>query len=135
MDLKTIEQLGEQAKNEKWSYPQLFDALKQAGVVSYETNVPEFEIVYKTDADEIYTPIPNDWISLSVAPELDEAGVKEAIAQAGRHEISYPEFLAEIASSGVSSYSVDMENRTITYKGDDGKALVETVPPAANVSK
>src|ERR1700710_399761 len=115
MDLNTINQLSKQAEAENWSYPQLFDALKDAGVTSYETNVPEFEIVYQTAGDEIHAPIPKDWESLTVAPELDEAGVKEAIAQAGRHEISYPEFLAEIATSGVTHYNVDMEARTITY--------------------
>ncbi len=129
MDLNTIKELGKKAEAEQWSYPQLFEALKEAGVTSYETNVPEFLVVYKTADEEIDAPIPPDWESLKVAPELDEAGVKEAIAQAQRHEISYPEFLAEIATSGVEHYHVDMETRTITYNGADGKALVETVPP------
>jgi uncharacterized protein YbcV (DUF1398 family) len=135
MDLNTIKQLDEQAQAEKWTYPQLFDALKEAGVTSYETNVPEFEIVYQTADDEIHTPIPKDWESLTVAPELDEAAVKAAIAQAGRGDISYPEFLAEIATSGVAHYRVDMDARTVTYNGADGKALVEAVPPSTGVAK
>lgn len=135
MNIKTIDELGKKALAENWSYPQLFDALKNAGVTSYETNVPEHLIVYKVGDEEIEAPIPKDWQSLDVAPELDESGVKEAIAQSGRREISYPEFLAEIATSGVSHYVVDMAARTITYVGADGKALVEPVPassPAAN---
>lgn len=128
MDLKTIEKIGKQADAEKWSYPQLFDALKNAGIVSYETNVPEYMVIYKTATDEIDAPIPKDWETLTVAPSLDEASVKEAIAQSGRREITYPEFLAEIATAGVTDYHVDMESRTITYNGADGKSLVESVP-------
>jgi uncharacterized protein YbcV (DUF1398 family) len=113
---------------EKWSYPRLFDALKAAGVRYYITDVTHFEIKYFGDDATSIEKGPEGFTA--EAGEFDQEKVVEAIRRTQRKETDYLTFLKEIAAAGITRYRVDMQERTVTYLGQDPKnKYVEEVPP------
>ena len=127
-DLDAIKEITEKSKTEKWPYPQIFNALKAAGVEYYETSVSTHEIVYHGSGESWTEPAPEGFGALQVSPEFDGAGVREAILRNQRKETSYTEFLEGIAAAGCTHYRVDMNTREIAYMGDSGEAYIEKVP-------
>ncbi len=127
LDLDAVYQ---QARDHKWKYPQLFDALKAAGVERYEVDVLKYEIKYVGGKTNIVHPAPEGFTSLS-AGAFNPAAFQLALTRSQKQEITYPEFLAEIAAAGIVWYRVDMGPRTVTYHGKDKRdKIVEPVPPA-----
>lgn len=112
---------------EKWTYPQLFDALKSEGVRSYTVDVPVYKTQYFGDDERVMHEGPKGFTA-TVGP-FDQSGVIAAIRRAQRRETDYPTFLKEIAASGIAHYRVDMKDRTVSYFGKDpANRYVEKVP-------
>lgn len=129
MKEESIQEVYKRAAEEKWSYPELFNALRDAGVERYEVNVLTYQITYVGGGTSLPHPTPAGFKTLAVGPSFDLAGIKKAIERSQKKEITYPEFLAEIAAAGVPYYRVDMKPRTVTYHGSNRKdKLVEKVP-------
>src|SRR5580692_5926815 len=127
LNKKRVEEIFTKSKQEKWSYPRIFDALKNAGVEYYETEVATHGIIYHGLGDSISEPPPPGFIPLKVSPTLDAAGVKLAIER-NKIQPDYMVFLQEIARAGVVRYRVDMSARAVSYLGGAGQAYVEPVP-------
>jgi uncharacterized protein YbcV (DUF1398 family) len=127
LNKKRVEEIFTKSKPEKWSYPQIFDALKEAGVEYYETEVPTHGIVYHGSGDSISEPPPPGFTTLKVGANFDAEGVKLAIER-NRTKPDYVVFLQEIARAGVVRYRVDMSARAVSYLGGAGQAYVEPVP-------
>jgi hypothetical protein len=53
LNKKRVEEIFTRSKQEKWAYPKIFDALKEAGVEYYETGVATHDIVYHGSRDAI----------------------------------------------------------------------------------
>lgn len=124
-----IKDVYKQAAANQWSYPQLFNALKTAGVRSYSVDVLHHKIEYRGDNETISEPGPTGWTL--TAGTFNEADVITAIRRAQKHETDYPTFLKEIAASGIPKYYVDMAECTVNYLGADPKdKYVEKVPEA-----
>lgn len=122
-----IKDVYQQARASQWSYPQLFHALKAAGVRSYETDVLNFQITYFGDGEKLSESGPAGW-KLDAGP-FNEAEVVKAIRRAQRRETDYPTFLKEIAAAGIPKYYVSMSEDTVSYVGADPKnKYVEKVP-------
>lgn len=128
--LEQIEAIGKKGIENKWTYPQLFDALKEIGVERYEVNVPTHEINYFGQGSSVNAPIPASWKPITAAKVFNAEGVKTAIKRAQARQITYPQFLEEIAASGIAFYRVDMKPRLITYHGPGKDKHVEPVPPS-----
>jgi uncharacterized protein YbcV (DUF1398 family) len=112
---------------EKWSYPQVFDALKVSGVRYYITDVVRYEIEYFGDEESAVEEGPEGFRA-EIGP-YNEAKVIEAIRRTQRKETDYPTFLKEIAAAGITNYRVDMQDRTVSYFGNDPKnKYIEKVP-------
>lgn len=128
MDEESLKNVYKQAAEEKWRYPQLFDALKSIGVDRYEVDVLKNEIKYVGEQTSLTHPAPAGFQPLSLG-KYDAAAFKTALTRAQQQETTYPQFLAEIAAAGIVWYRVDMAPRTVTYYGIDKRnKLVEPVP-------
>jgi uncharacterized protein YbcV (DUF1398 family) len=133
LNKKRVEEIFTRSKQEKWAYPKIFDALKDAGVEYYETNVATHDDVYHGWGDSIPEPPPQEFIPLKPGASFDAAGVKLAIER-NKTNLDYMVFLKEIARAGVVRYRVDMSARDVTYLGAAGQAYVEKVPPVLNLA-
>ncbi len=114
-------------KRERWPYPIVMNMFIEAGVTGYEVNVARYEIVYGGEGGKLTVRGPKDF-SVVPAANLNVDSLKRAIQRTQRGETNYPEFLREIAAAGVHVYGVNMDSRTVTYRGAQGEMHVETVP-------
>jgi uncharacterized protein YbcV (DUF1398 family) len=128
LDRKRVEEIFTMSKQEKWAYPKIFEALKDAGVEYYETDVATHDIVYHGSGDAIPELPPPEFTPLSPSASFDARGVKLAIER-NKAKRDYLVFLEEIARAGVVRYRVDMPARDVSYFGAAGQAYVEKVPP------
>jgi uncharacterized protein YbcV (DUF1398 family) len=127
LNKKRVEEVFTKSKQEKWPYPKIFDALKEAGVEFYETDVSTHGIVYHGSVGSIPEPPPPGFTPLKPSARFDAAEVKLAIER-NKIKPDYLVFLEEIARAGVVRYRVDMGERTVSYLGGAGQAYVEKVP-------
>ncbi len=131
MDEQSLQQVYKQATDNKWSYPQLFDALKSIGVERYEVDVLTYTVKYVGGKTSITHPAPVGFTPLS-AGKFDAAAFHVALKRSQKRESTYPQFLAEIAAAGIVWYRVDMGPRAVTYHGKDKRnKIVEPVPATA----
>jgi uncharacterized protein YbcV (DUF1398 family) len=116
------------SKQEKWAYPKIFEALKDAGVEDYETDVATHDVVYHGSGDAIPEPPPPEFTPLNPSASFDARRVKLAIER-NKAKPDYMVFLEDMARAGVVRYRVDMSARDVRYFGAAGQAYVERVPP------
>jgi uncharacterized protein YbcV (DUF1398 family) len=116
------------ASEEKWSYPQIFNALKGLGIERYETNVLTHEIKYVGGKTFFVEPPPEGFVPLTLGKQFNVESLKTALTRIQSGETTYSQFLSEIAAAGVPFYRVDMGPRTVTYHSTGRDKLVETVP-------
>lgn len=128
IDKKKILEIAQQSKLEKWPYPKIFDALKAAGVESYEVDVAHQFIVYKGKNQEFSEKSEKTAI-LPISNTFDVKAVQAAIRNNQMKKTTYDEFLKGIGEAGVVKYLVVMENRCIYYQGAHQEdEHVETIP-------
>ncbi len=130
MNSSTIEAILKQAAQEKWPYPQVFDALSAAGVTHYEVDVPQHVITYGGQGFVWKVPRPVGWAVPVVGRSLDADAFRIALTRSQRGQITYAVFLTEIAQAGCTHYRVDMTARSVTYTDNQGTQIVEPVPPS-----
>lgn len=128
-DLEKIKALQQKAVEKQWSYPYLFNSLKSIGIERYEVNVLTGETKYVGGKMNVMQPSPEGSTPRALGPSFDAEAVKAAVRRSQAREITYPQFLDEIAAAGVPFYRVDMRPRTVTYHGaDKTRKHVEAVP-------
>jgi uncharacterized protein YbcV (DUF1398 family) len=128
LNRKRVREIFTMSKQRKWAYPKIFDALKDAGVEYYETDVATHDIVYHGSGDAIPEPPPSEFTPLKPSARFDAPGVKLAIERT-KTKPDYMAFLEDIARAGVVRYRVDMSARDVSYFGAAGQTYVEKVPP------
>ncbi len=127
MDTRKIQKISKISKEEQWTYSKTFNALKDAGVESYEVEIAQHKTTYlgggKTFVEEV-----QGHKELKVAKTFNSSGVESVlrIHQAGKTD--YPQFLNGIANNGVYKYIVDMSKRTVSYMGLKGEMYSEAIP-------
>lgn len=126
-DVKKIENVITEAKRELWDYPKTFNALKEAGVEYYIAKISTHEIVYYGNGEQWIEPSPQDFRDLEVYKNFDSIAVGNAIKRHNEKETDFYQLLEEIAGCGVQSYRVDMNQRTVTYSGDQGQEYIEKI--------
>lgn len=117
-----IQELINQAKSNQWPYPQLFESLKNAGVISYTVdfaNNKGYSALYVTNSETIREETPEGYTETLPNHNFDENKIKEAIIDRAHKKNTFAEFLSRLADAGVSHYSVDMQKRLITYYNDN----------------
>jgi uncharacterized protein YbcV (DUF1398 family) len=123
-----VEEVATKSKQEKWPYPKIFNALKDAGVEYYETDVATHHLVYHGSGDSFTEAPPPNFTPISPAATFDAAAVRQAIQRNQSKQTDYSQFLQEIAAAGVVKYRVDMSARTVSYLGSASEQYVEKVP-------
>lgn len=110
-------------------YAEILSKLDEAGVRSYKVEVPTKTLVYSAGENkESYEEKDwNDGQVLEVAPDYNEAHLKDVLARAERKDIDFPTFLKEIGQAGILYYLVDVPSKTIRYVGNGG-SYQSTVP-------
>jgi uncharacterized protein YbcV (DUF1398 family) len=109
-------------------FPVLAEVLRQAGIHRNEWTLPAGQTVYVTDAGAVVTP-PTPVISaISEVPAFDRCAVIDALRTDQAGHSTFSEFLTAIWTAGVTGYVVDLEQRTVTYRGIDNATYVESYP-------
>lgn len=123
----TIREDIEKSARGEISYPVLARRLREAGVRRYEVDVPTHTAVYYGTGEPLTLKGPEVATAGDAAP-FHQEGLREAILASQRKEIDYEQFLERIWRSGVTRYDVDLEARTVTYRGEGGEAYEERIP-------
>ena len=113
-DTAKVKDIAVRGKKEHWPYPQLFNALKGAGVEFYETKVANHEITYHGDRHRWMDDKSHSHGALTIAQSFDETAIKEAIRKSQIQQTTSAQFLVNMAAAGVTAYRVDMTDRTVT---------------------
>jgi uncharacterized protein YbcV (DUF1398 family) len=129
-DLKQIEAIENRSAAENWTYPQLFEALKNLGLDRYEVDVLNYETKFVGGGTAATKAAPIGWEPLRTGP-WNKEGLQAALKRIQNQQTDYQTFLREIAAAGVSFYRVDFKPRTVTYHGPKPYKLVEPVPAPA----
>ncbi len=115
------------AVKEGWPYPQIFNALKSAGVRYYEVDVCHHIIRYVALSERYVADPPNNFQVINASLSFNQDAIKKAIYRAQMKAIDYTAFLHAIAEAGVIKYRVNMMDRTINYMGSNDQ-YIEEVP-------
>ncbi len=120
----------EQSHDQGWPFPKQFEALKKIGVTSYEVIPSTYDAVFYGTFG-IWRPhqAPDDMPDTPVGAEFNQEAFLEVLNRRMEKEITYIQFLQQIAHAGVDRYVVDMAKRTVTYYGiDEEQFYVQDVP-------
>jgi uncharacterized protein YbcV (DUF1398 family) len=100
LNRKRVEEIFTMSKQEKWAYPRIFDALKNAGVEYCETDLATHDIVYHGAGDAIPEPPPPEFTPLKPSASFAARGVKLAMER-NKTKPDYMAFLEDMARAGV----------------------------------
>jgi uncharacterized protein YbcV (DUF1398 family) len=109
-------------------FPVLAEVLRQAGIHRNEWTLPAGQTVYLTDAGAVVEPATPLISAISGVPAFDRGAVIDALRADQAGHITFPQFLTAIWSAGVTGGVVDLEQRTVTYRGIDNATYVESYP-------
>jgi uncharacterized protein YbcV (DUF1398 family) len=109
-------------------FPYLAEVLRKAGVRRNLWSLPSGQSLYLTKDGPVVmqgTPLVTGIVDV---PAFDEAALIRAlrIDQAG--DSTFPQFLEASWKAGVVGYDVDLEARTVVYRGCNGEEYVEAYP-------
>lgn len=117
------------SKEEKWPYPQTFDALKGAGVATYDVHVSPLETIFRGIDCAWSLSFREEKHDVDINGTFDQQKVLDALRTHQTGQSSYKEFIEHIAHAGVVSYVVDMTKRTVKYQNADGSQFHEEKVP------
>jgi len=109
-------------------FPVMAEVLRQAGIHRNEWTLPAGQTVYLTDAGAVVEPAAPLISAISDVPAFDRGAVIDALRADRAGYSTFPQFLTAIWSAGVTGFVVDLEQRTVTYRGIDNAAYVESYP-------
>jgi uncharacterized protein YbcV (DUF1398 family) len=107
-------------------FPVLAEVMRQAGIHRNERTLPAGQSVYVTDTGAVVETTPSLIAAMSDVPTFDRDAVIDALRADQRGHTTFPEFLTAIWAAGVTSYVVDLDQRTVTYSETDNATYVES---------
>lgn len=122
----------EKNRRKEIDYPALAQLLRQAGVRSYRADVPAHVLTYQGDG-ESFTETGREIVPAAERSprKFDADEIRAALAANQRGQGDYEDFLRQIWAAGVTHYDVDLDAATVTYRGAQGEAWIEPIPPSA----
>lgn len=124
------------AKETKQPYPKTFEALKEAGVISYEVRFKErYDGKYTCTFGQYQEPQLPNFTPVKVAPNFSKEEVARVIKRHIEEKTDFAtELLHELGAAGVSHYKVDMKDRTVIYYDENERnSLKEAIPLLSNI--
>lgn len=111
----------------KMTFPQVVQALLEAGVESY---LVDFAAAQKTHylADGTTVTVPMILEPGSIAPEFDDRALVAAIRGAQADTVRYPDFVKRSTAAGVIGYWAFLTGRKVIYFGRKGEQHIEEFP-------
>jgi uncharacterized protein YbcV (DUF1398 family) len=111
-------------------FPVLAEVLRQAGVRRNEWTLPAGQSVYITDTAAVVdaAPGPAPLSDMTDVAAFDRDAVIYALRADQSGHTSFPEFLTALWTAGVTRFTVDLHDRTVTYSGPHGDAYLESYP-------
>jgi uncharacterized protein YbcV (DUF1398 family) len=129
LNIEEVKRISDVSKTERWPYPRTFQALLDAGVTSYRTEVSDNFTVYMGQ-DDRYEDMNSSMSETSpIAEQYNGDEVVRGLQHHQKHLTPYSDFLRDMAKAGVHYYIVDMLERKITYtSGRPEEAYTEAIP-------
>lgn len=120
--------LAEEGRPRVGGFPYLAEVLRRAGVTRNVWSLPSCQSLYLTQEGPVVmqgAPLVNGAVDV---PAFDEEALIKALRvdQAGKS--TFPEFLDASWRAGVVRYDVDLEARTVSYRGCNGEEYIEAYP-------
>jgi uncharacterized protein YbcV (DUF1398 family) len=109
-------------------FPVLAEVLRQAGIRRNEWALPAGQTMRVTDVGAVVQPSTPLISAISEVPAFDRDAVIDALRADQAGHTTFPQFLAAVWSAGVTGYVVDLDRRTVTYRGIDNATYVESYP-------
>lgn len=109
-------------------FPYLAEALRSAGVIRNEWNLPGCQAFYQTLQGPVMlqgTPLDSGPMSV---PTFDREALVAALRKDQAGNSTFPEFIKSAWLAGVVRYSVDFAARTVAYYGWNNDEYVESYP-------
>jgi uncharacterized protein YbcV (DUF1398 family) len=117
------------AENNTMSFPQIVEALMQAGFEGYAVDFRRaVATYYMPDGDSV--ELPTHKMDASVAPSFDTLRIQAAIREAQQliPGYTYLGFCRNVASAGCAGYIVSFPGRRALYIGRTAETHVEHFP-------
>lgn len=114
-------------------FPYLAEVLRKAGVARNVWSLPSCQSLYLTQEGPVVmqgAPLVNGAVDV---PRFDEEALIKALRVDQAGESTFPEFLNATWLAGVVRYDVDLEARTVAYKGCNGEEYIEAYPAVTAV--
>lgn len=108
-------------------FGQVVSNLMQAGVESYAVDYRSGRATYYLPCGDTLS-IALDQPQTQIAQAFNSIGIKEAILDAQRGEVMYPEFKKLSQSAGCIGYTVWIAGKHVTYFGRNGEMHIEQFP-------
>lgn len=129
LDHKKVAEIIEESRAYKWPFPKTFQALKEAGVTSYEVFLSPNKSIYYGENGSYEDTVQQYSLENSVADNFDENLFKSGLLKHQSEKTPYSAFLNDAARAGVNFYKVDMLQKTVTYFGKNREdSYTEIVP-------
>jgi uncharacterized protein YbcV (DUF1398 family) len=109
-------------------FPYLAEVLRKAGVRRNLWSLPSAQSLYLTQDGPVVmqgNPLVTGVVDV---PPFDEAALIRALRVDQAGESTFPQFLEASWKAGVVAYDVDLEARTVVYRGCNGEEYVEAYP-------
>lgn len=112
-------------------FPYLAEVMRQAGVTENTWTLPTCQSLYLTKLGPVVTPGMPLISSIEAVPPFNQEDLVKAIRVDQAGESTFPEFLQAAWMAGVIRYTVQFEQRVVTYYGAHGETYVESYPAVA----
>lgn len=109
-------------------FPVLAEVLRQAGIHRNEWTLPAAQTLYLTDAGAVVEPARPLTSAMTEVPAFDRDAVIDAVRADQAGHTTFPQFLTALWAAGVTHYVVDLDHRTVTYRGIDNATYIESYP-------
>lgn len=116
---KEVHKIIERRSTGKTSFGEFLEELSQIGVIQYDINVATGEATYKGQHSEVKT---DPQVQFVISTDFNRIQALKAIASIA---LPFLDFLRELAAAGVSTYNVNIIEKTATYVGIKGDQIVE----------
>jgi uncharacterized protein YbcV (DUF1398 family) len=116
---KELQKVIERRSTGKTSFGEFLEELSQIGVVQYDINVATGQATYKGENSEVKT---DPQVQFVISNDFNRNQALKAIASIA---LPFLDFLRELASAGVTTYNVNINEKKATYVGTNGDQIVE----------